>query len=85
MKLDLQTVLRGAEAIYLQLACCKELPVKVQEVIGLWVPTSSEETSPESESHETQHLLSQSHTAATTTGQSNNGNSTAARPPVTHP
>ncbi|XP_035619820.2 TBC1 domain family member 17-like [Oncorhynchus keta] len=55
MKLDLQTVLRGAEANYLQLACCKELPVKVQEVIGLYVPPSpDDETSPESESHETQ-------------------------------
>uniref|UniRef100_A0A673XJR2 TBC1 domain family member 15 n=1 Tax=Salmo trutta TaxID=8032 RepID=A0A673XJR2_SALTR len=50
MKLDLQTVLRGAEANYLQLACCKELPVKVQEVIGLYVPPSpDDETSPESE------------------------------------
>uniref|UniRef100_A0A673XHQ1 TBC1 domain family member 15 n=1 Tax=Salmo trutta TaxID=8032 RepID=A0A673XHQ1_SALTR len=61
MKLDLQTVLRGAEANYLQLACCKELPVKVQEVIGLYVPPSpDDETSPESESHETQQLQSQS-------------------------
>uniref|UniRef100_A0A3P8YWB6 TBC1 domain family member 15 n=1 Tax=Esox lucius TaxID=8010 RepID=A0A3P8YWB6_ESOLU len=85
MKLDLQTVLRGAEAIYLQLACCKELPGKVQEVIGLYVPPSSDETSPESESHETQHLLSQSQTAATATSQSSSGAATAARPPTTYP
>ncbi|KAM3863966.1 TBC1 domain family member 17 [Diretmus argenteus] len=57
MKLDLQTVLCGAEAIYLQLAQCKELPVKVQEVLGHYVPSSSEETSPDSEASETQRLL----------------------------
>uniref|UniRef100_A0A6Q2Y7F8 TBC1 domain family member 15 n=1 Tax=Esox lucius TaxID=8010 RepID=A0A6Q2Y7F8_ESOLU len=99
MKLDLQTVLRGAEAIYLQLACSmlyditapppspcsQELPGKVQEVIGLYVPPSSDETSPESESHETQHLLSQSQTAATATSQSSSGAATAARPPTTYP
>ncbi|XP_045077537.1 TBC1 domain family member 17-like [Coregonus clupeaformis] len=86
MKLDLQTVLRGAEANYLQLACCKELPVKVQEVIGLYVPPSSDdETSPESESHETQQLLSQSQAAATETSQSSNGAAAAARPRPTYP
>ncbi|KAL0993317.1 hypothetical protein UPYG_G00106050 [Umbra pygmaea] len=86
MKLDLQTVLRGAEAIYLQLAACKELPGKVQEVIGLYVPPpSSDETSPESESHETQHLLSQSRTAATAASQSSNGVVAASRPPTTYP
>uniref|UniRef100_A0A8C7D251 TBC1 domain family, member 17 n=1 Tax=Oncorhynchus kisutch TaxID=8019 RepID=A0A8C7D251_ONCKI len=73
MKLDLQTVLRGAEANYLQLACCKELPVKVQEVIGLYVPPSpDDETSPESESHE-MHQSSNSTAAA------------AARPRPTYP
>ncbi|KAG7238895.1 hypothetical protein INR49_030442 [Caranx melampygus] len=44
MKLDLQTILRGAEAIYLQLIQCKELPLKVQQVLGLYVPSSSEDT-----------------------------------------
>uniref|UniRef100_A0A673N9C5 TBC1 domain family member 15 n=1 Tax=Sinocyclocheilus rhinocerous TaxID=307959 RepID=A0A673N9C5_9TELE len=34
MKLDLQSILCGAEAIYLQLTHCK-LPLKVQEVLGL--------------------------------------------------
>ncbi|XP_041735328.2 TBC1 domain family member 17-like [Coregonus clupeaformis] len=86
MKLDLQTVLRGAEANYLQLACCKKLPVKVQEVIGLYVPPSSDdETSPESESHETQQLLSQSQAAATETSQSSNGAAAAAHPRPTYP
>uniref|UniRef100_A0A8C7Q1K8 TBC1 domain family, member 17 n=1 Tax=Oncorhynchus mykiss TaxID=8022 RepID=A0A8C7Q1K8_ONCMY len=87
MKLDLQTVLRGAEANYLQLACCKELPVKVQEVIGLYVPPSpDDETSPESESHETQQLLSQSQAAATETSQSSNSTTAAAaRPRPTYP
>ncbi|XP_031683740.1 TBC1 domain family member 17 [Oncorhynchus kisutch] len=87
MKLDLQTVLRGAEANYLQLACCKELPVKVQEVIGLYVPPSpDDETSAESESHETQQLLSQSQAAATETSQSSNSTAAAAaRPRPTYP
>uniref|UniRef100_A0A673XIK4 TBC1 domain family member 15 n=1 Tax=Salmo trutta TaxID=8032 RepID=A0A673XIK4_SALTR len=86
MKLDLQTVLRGAEANYLQLACCKELPVKVQEVIGLYVPPSpDDETSPESESHETQQLQSQSQAAATETSQSSNSTAAAARPRPTYP
>uniref|UniRef100_A0A7N6C5G1 TBC1 domain family member 15 n=1 Tax=Anabas testudineus TaxID=64144 RepID=A0A7N6C5G1_ANATE len=57
MKLDLQSVLRGAEAIYLQLIQCKELPLKVQQVLGIYVPSSSEEDSPESQASETQHLL----------------------------
>uniref|UniRef100_A0A4W5L1P8 TBC1 domain family member 15 n=1 Tax=Hucho hucho TaxID=62062 RepID=A0A4W5L1P8_9TELE len=86
MKLDLQTVLRGAEANYLQLACCKKMPVKVQEVIGLYVPPSPEdETSPESESHETQQLLSQSQAAATETSQSSNSAAAAARPRPSYP
>ncbi|KAF7645181.1 hypothetical protein LDENG_00208820 [Lucifuga dentata] len=59
MKLDLQAVLCEAEAIYLQLVQCKELPVKVQEVLGLCTPPSSEEDSPNSQASETQHLLSQ--------------------------
>ncbi|KAJ3600929.1 hypothetical protein NHX12_031902 [Muraenolepis orangiensis] len=51
MKLDLQTVLCGAEAIYLQLARCK-----VKEVLGLYAASSSEEESPESESRGAQPL-----------------------------
>uniref|UniRef100_A0A3Q3IV06 Rab-GAP TBC domain-containing protein n=1 Tax=Monopterus albus TaxID=43700 RepID=A0A3Q3IV06_MONAL len=57
MRLDLQSVLCGAEAIYLQLIQCKELPLKVQQVLGLYVPSSSEESSPDSQANETQHLL----------------------------
>ncbi|XP_041823777.1 TBC1 domain family member 17 [Melanotaenia boesemani] len=64
MKLDLQRVMREAEAIYLQLVQCKELPVKVQQVLGLYVASSSEENSPDSQTSETQHLLSQSQTGA---------------------
>uniref|UniRef100_A0A672STE1 TBC1 domain family member 15 n=1 Tax=Sinocyclocheilus grahami TaxID=75366 RepID=A0A672STE1_SINGR len=48
MKLDLQSVLCGAEAIYLQLTHCK-LPSKVQEVLGLRVPCSSSDESPNSD------------------------------------
>ncbi|XP_061566909.1 TBC1 domain family member 17 [Cololabis saira] len=59
MKLDLQSILHDAEAIYLQLVQCKELPLKVQQVLGLYVPSSSEESSPDSRSSETQRLLSQ--------------------------
>ncbi|KAM6966162.1 TBC1 domain family member 17 [Tautogolabrus adspersus] len=58
MRLDLQTVLVGAEAIYLQLIQCKELPLKVQQVLGLYVPSSSEEDSPASQASETAGLLS---------------------------
>ncbi|XP_074552112.1 TBC1 domain family member 17 isoform X1 [Halichoeres trimaculatus] len=64
MKLDLQSVLRGAEAIYLQLIQCKELPLKVQQVLGLYVPSSSEESSPNSQASETTRLLSQSEAGA---------------------
>lgn len=84
MKLDLQTVLIGAEAIYLQLANCKELPLKVQEVVGLFVPSSSEEQSPDSEVTETQPLLSQSQPGAAATSQSCSGGAVA-RPPPTYP
>lgn len=65
----------------------QELPVKVQEVIGLYVPPSpDDETSPESESHETQQLLSQSQAAATETSQSSNSTAAAAaRPRPTYP
>ncbi|KAM6957210.1 TBC1 domain family member 17 [Aplochiton taeniatus] len=70
MKLDLQTVLCGTEAIYLQLASCKDLPVKVQEVLGLYVPPSSDEESPDTEPHETQPLLGQSVAGAAPTSQS---------------
>uniref|UniRef100_A0A3B3ZUS4 TBC1 domain family member 15 n=1 Tax=Periophthalmus magnuspinnatus TaxID=409849 RepID=A0A3B3ZUS4_9GOBI len=59
MKLDLQSVLRGAEAIYLQLLSCKELPVRVQEVLGLCVPAPSSDSSPESQSSESDRLLQQ--------------------------
>ncbi|KAA8585470.1 hypothetical protein FQN60_004164, partial [Etheostoma spectabile] len=51
MKLDLQTVLQGAEAIYLQLTACKQ-------VLGLYTPSSSEEDSPDSQASETHRLLS---------------------------
>ncbi|KAL6102495.1 tbc1d17 [Pungitius sinensis] len=57
MRLDLQSVLRGAEAIHLQLTQCKELPQKVQQVLGLYSPSSSEEESPERPAGETQRLL----------------------------
>ncbi|CAL8304181.1 unnamed protein product [Merluccius merluccius] len=57
MKLDLHTVICGAEAIYQQLAQCKDLPVKVKEVLGLYAASSSEEESPEFESQETQPML----------------------------
>lgn len=64
----------------------QELPVKVQEVIGLYVPPSpDDETSPESESHETQQLLSQSQAEATETSQSSNSTAAAARPRPTYP
>uniref|UniRef100_A0A673H9B6 TBC1 domain family member 15 n=1 Tax=Sinocyclocheilus rhinocerous TaxID=307959 RepID=A0A673H9B6_9TELE len=59
MKLDLQSILCGAEAIYLQLTNCKELSVKVQEVLGLRVPSSFSEESPNSEPTETDTLLAQ--------------------------
>ncbi|XP_037544630.1 TBC1 domain family member 17 [Nematolebias whitei] len=52
MKLDLQTILRDAEAIYQQLVCCKDLPLKVQQVLGLYDPSSSEEKSPDSQTGE---------------------------------
>uniref|UniRef100_A0AAQ5Z3Q0 Rab-GAP TBC domain-containing protein n=1 Tax=Amphiprion ocellaris TaxID=80972 RepID=A0AAQ5Z3Q0_AMPOC len=64
MKLDLLSMLRGAEAIYLQLVRCKDLPLKVQQVLGLYVPSSSDEESPDSQSSETQRLLAQSQAAA---------------------
>lgn len=58
MRLDLQSILCGAEAIYRQLVQCKELPVKVQEVLGLCVRApSSEDSSPESQSSENERLL----------------------------
>lgn len=81
MKLDVQQVLRGAEAIYLQLTRCQvgpgcvgsgpsaaiawraadlcsplqDLPLKVQQVLGLYSP-SSPEGSPDSQ---TVHVLDQ--------------------------
>lgn len=62
MKLDLQTILCGAEAIYLQLVSCKDLPVKVQEVLGLCVPAPSSDSSPDSS--ESERLLQDDHQAA---------------------
>lgn len=59
MKLDLQSVLSGAEAIYLQFIQSKELPLRVQQVLGLYIPSSSEENSPDSQASETQRLISQ--------------------------
>ncbi|CAN9493086.1 unnamed protein product [Ophioblennius macclurei] len=47
MKLDLQSILCGAVAIYLQLVQSTELPVKVRQVLGLCVASSSEENSPD--------------------------------------
>uniref|UniRef100_A0A3Q2P023 TBC1 domain family member 15 n=1 Tax=Fundulus heteroclitus TaxID=8078 RepID=A0A3Q2P023_FUNHE len=64
MKLDLHDVLRDAEAIYLQLVCCKELPRKVKQVLGLCVPCGSEEDSPDSQSSETERLLLQTEAGA---------------------
>ncbi|KAM9780156.1 TBC1 domain family member 17 [Neosynchiropus ocellatus] len=64
MKLDLQSILCGAEAIYLQLVQCKELPLKVQQVLGLYVPASSSDESPDSQADETERLLNGSQAAA---------------------
>lgn len=45
---------------YLLLLCPQELPLKVQQVLGIDVPSSSEEEeSPDSQTSETQHLLCQ--------------------------
>uniref|UniRef100_A0A8C2HGB6 TBC1 domain family member 15 n=1 Tax=Cyprinus carpio TaxID=7962 RepID=A0A8C2HGB6_CYPCA len=83
MKLDLQPILCGAEAIYLQLTHCK-LPLKVQEVLGLRVPSSSSEESPDSEPKETDTLLTQSETRGASSCQPYNGH-TPQRPPPTYP
>ncbi|XP_052402009.1 TBC1 domain family member 17 [Carassius gibelio] len=84
MKLDLQSVLCGSEAIYLQLTHCKELPLKVQEVLGLRVPSSSSEESPDSEPKETHTLLTQSEARGPSSCQTFNGQ-TPQRPPPTYP
>lgn len=42
----------------------QELPIKVQQVMGLYIPSSSEEDSPESQASETQRLLGQSEAGA---------------------
>ncbi|XP_069565146.1 TBC1 domain family member 17 [Brachyistius frenatus] len=68
MKLDLLTVVCGAEAIYLQLVQCKELPLKVLQVLGLYAPPSSEEDSPAD--GETQRLLGQSQAGAAASSHS---------------
>uniref|UniRef100_A0A4W4DXW0 Rab-GAP TBC domain-containing protein n=1 Tax=Electrophorus electricus TaxID=8005 RepID=A0A4W4DXW0_ELEEL len=84
MKLDLESVMCEAEGIYLQMAQCKELPVRVQEVLGLYVPSSSDEESPQSEPKETDGLLSQSLARGATACQPSNPHATP-RPPPTYP
>ncbi|XP_067087930.1 TBC1 domain family member 17 [Osmerus mordax] len=84
MRLDLQAVLTGSEAIYLQLSSCKELPGKVKQVLGVYVPSSSEEPSPDSDPTETQHLLCQSQPGTSAASQSRSGGA-AVRPPPTYP
>uniref|UniRef100_A0A8C2D6C1 TBC1 domain family member 15 n=1 Tax=Cyprinus carpio TaxID=7962 RepID=A0A8C2D6C1_CYPCA len=73
MKLDLQSILCGAEAIYLQLTNCKELSLKVQEVLGLRVSSSSSEESPNSEPTDTDTLLAQSEARGASSCQPFNG------------
>ncbi|KAL6476518.1 hypothetical protein MHYP_G00150170 [Metynnis hypsauchen] len=86
MKLDLQTVLREAEGIYLQLARCKELPVKVHEVLGLYVASSSDEGSPDLEPKETDTLLSRTEVrGAAACPPSNSSHTASHRPPPTYP
>nr|XP_055050034.1 TBC1 domain family member 17 [Misgurnus anguillicaudatus] len=84
MQMDFQKLLCDAEAIYLQLTNCKELPVKVQEVLGICVPSSSADVSPNTEHRETDTLLSQSETRGATSCQPFNGQ-TPQRPPPTYP
>ncbi|MCJ8738975.1 hypothetical protein PDJAM_G00041880 [Pangasius djambal] len=84
MKLDLQTILREAEGIYLQLVQCKELPAKVREVLGMCVTSSSDEESSESEPRETDRLLSESAAGGVAVCQSTNQNAPH-RPPPTYP
>nr|XP_023654274.1 TBC1 domain family member 17 isoform X2 [Paramormyrops kingsleyae] len=84
MKLDLQSLLRDAEAIFRQLQACKELPVKVQEVLGLCPLPGSSDESPASRPEETQPLIGQSRDSGGDTCQS--GSSCPARhPPPTYP
>uniref|UniRef100_A0A3Q4ME92 TBC1 domain family, member 17 n=1 Tax=Neolamprologus brichardi TaxID=32507 RepID=A0A3Q4ME92_NEOBR len=75
MKLDLQSVLRGAE----------ELPVKVKQVLGLYVPPSSEEESPDSQASETQRLLSQSQEGAAASNSPDDLSLSPSRPPTVPP
>ncbi|XP_056609721.1 TBC1 domain family member 17 [Triplophysa dalaica] len=84
MKLNLRVLVCDAEAIYLQLAHCKELPVKVQEVLGLYVPSKPAEENPHSVPRETDNLLSQSEVRGATACQSDNGQ-TPQCPPPTYP
>lgn len=42
----------------------QELPLKVQQVLGIYVPSSSEKESPDSQASETQHLFGQSQAGA---------------------
>ncbi|KAL4658300.1 TBC1 domain family member 17 [Arapaima gigas] len=67
MKLDLQALLCAAEAIFLQLAACKDLPVKVQEVLGLHVPLSPDTEDPAEDLTEEQPLIGLSQTDTTAT------------------
>ncbi|KAM9784449.1 TBC1 domain family member 17 [Syngnathus typhle] len=66
MRLDLQSTLRDAEAIYLQLLQCKDLPLKVQEVLGAYVPpsSSSDDDSPDFECGDTRHSPGQAQAGA---------------------
>ncbi|XP_048847580.1 TBC1 domain family member 17 isoform X2 [Brienomyrus brachyistius] len=84
MKLDLQSLLRGAEAIFRQLQACKELPVKVQEVLGLCPLPGSSDESPASRTEETQPLIGQSQDSGGDIYQSGNS-CPARRPPPTYP
>uniref|UniRef100_A0A8C5E7Y1 Rab-GAP TBC domain-containing protein n=1 Tax=Gouania willdenowi TaxID=441366 RepID=A0A8C5E7Y1_GOUWI len=68
MKLDLLEIIQRAEGIYLQMIQCKELPQTVQQVLGLYVSSSSEDDSPDnSETQKTYLLLLKTHTEGTWT------------------
>lgn len=54
----------GGKTSLLFLFPFQELPIKVQQVLGLYIPSSSEEDSPDSQTSETQRLLAQSQAEA---------------------
>ncbi|XP_062387731.1 TBC1 domain family member 17 [Sardina pilchardus] len=88
MKLDLHSVLCGTEAIYLQLASCKELPIKVLEVLDLYVPPREVDSTicdSMSQSHETDYLLNQSEGGAAAAGSQPGSCIVPPRPPPTYP